>query len=136
MDYESMAEELLTIHARLLHVPANQMMDHFSRGEFFVLNYLMAHHGTAFPKELSRGMDVSSARIAALLNQMEKKGWIVRAADLEDCRQTIITLTDNGKKEVERTRATIVSAVMQMLTSIGPEDAQELLRIERKIMKI
>ncbi len=30
----------------------------------------------------------------------------------------------------------IVKAVAQMLESIGPEDAEELLRIERKIMKI
>ncbi len=136
MNYESMAEELLSIRAGLLHVPANRMMNEFVRGELFVLNYLMAHSGTVFPKDLSKGMGVSSARIAALLNQIEKKGWIVRTTDMNDCRQTIITLTDDGKKEVEKTRKEIVKAVAQMLESIGPENAEELLRIERKIMKI
>lgn len=135
MNYESMAEELLSIRAGLLHVPANQMMNDFVRGELFVLNYLMVHGGTAFPKDLSRGMDVSSARIAALLNQMVKKEWVIRAADTEDCRQTIITLTEKGRKEVEKKRTEIVEVVVQMLKNIGPEDAKELLRIERKIMK-
>lgn len=136
MNYESMAEELLSIRAGFLHVPVNQMMNNFARGELFVLNYLMAHRGTAFPKDLSKGMEVSSARIAALLNQMEKKGWLVRSMDTEDCRQTIITLTENGKAEVEKTRRDILNAVVKMLESIGPEDTEQLLRIERKIMEI
>lgn len=136
MDYESMAEELLGIRAELLRVPANRMINEFARGELFVLNYLMAHSGTIFPKDLSKVMKVSSARIAALLNQMEKKGWIVRTTDMNDCRQTIIALTDDGKKEVEKARKEIVQAGAQMLEKIGPEDAKELLRIERKILKM
>lgn len=135
MNYESMAEELISIRAGLLHVPANQMMNDFVRGELFVLNYLIVHSGFAFPKDLSRSMGVSSARIAALLNHMEKKGWVVRVADTEDCRQTIITLTETGRAEVETKKAEIVEAIVQMLKRIGPEDAEELLRIERKIMK-
>lgn len=134
MDYETIAEELLSIRSRLLHVPANQMMNEFVRGELFVLNYLLIHNGRAFPKDLSRSMDVSSARIAVLLNQMARKGWIVRAADTEDCRQTVITLTDVGRREVTQKRVEIVEAVVQMLKNIGQEDAKELLRIERKIM--
>lgn len=135
MNYESMAEELLRIRAGLLHVPVTQMMNDFVRGELFVLNYLLVHSGIAFPKDLSRGMGVSSARVAALLNQMVKKGWVVRVADTEDCRQTIITLTETGRTEVEEKRSEIIEAVVQMLKNIGPEDAEELLRIERKIMK-
>ena len=136
MDYEKMAEELLNIHAGLLRVSANRMMDRFVRGELFVLNYLIQHDGTAFPKGLSNVMEVSTARIAALLNQIEKKGWIIRSTDGEDNRQTIITLTEAGGSEVEDTRRDIVQEVVKMLKGIGAEDANELLRIERKIMKI
>ena len=130
-----MAEELLSIRAELLHIRANQMMDNFSRGEMFVLNYLAVHGGTAYPKDLSKGMDVSSDRIAAVLNQMEKKRWINRTVDTADSRQTVITLTDTGQQEIECRKEEIVDAVAQMLRGIGPEDAKELLRIERKIMK-
>ncbi|MBO5620145.1 MAG: transcriptional regulator [Butyrivibrio sp.] len=136
MDYKKMAEELLNINAGLLRVSANRMMDRFVRGELFVLNYLIQHDGTAFPKDLSNAMEVSTARIAALLNQIEKKGWIIRSTDGEDNRQTIITLTEAGKSEVEDTRRDIVQEVVKMLKGIGAEDANELLRIERKIMKI
>lgn len=65
-----------------------------------------------------------------------KKGWIIRSTDGEDNRQTIITLTEAGKSEVEDTRLSIVQEVAKMLNGIGAEDAEELLRIERKIMKM
>lgn len=130
-----MAAELLYIRAELLHVHANQMMDNFARGELFVLNYLAEHGGTAYPKDLSKEMGVSSARIAAILNQMGKKNWISRITDTIDLRQTIITLTDNGRQEIESRKEEIIDAVIQMIKNIGPDDAKELLRIERKIIK-
>lgn len=135
MDYKSMAEELLRVRAELLRVPANQMVNEFVHGELFVLNYLLVHGGTAYPKELSKEMSVSSARIAALLNQMEKKGWITRATDVVDTRQILITLTPLGKKVVMRKKDEIVNEVVQVLEKIGPDDAKELLRIQRKIMR-
>jgi len=136
MNYRRVAEELLTVQAELLHVPVNRMMERYVRGEIFVLDFLMAHNGTVFPKDLSRGLDVSSARIAALSNQIEKKGWITRTSDAEDSRQTVITLTDVGRREVERVREEVVDAVAQVLERIGSEDAEALLRIKRKIIAL
>ena len=73
MDYTSLAQELLTVRANLLQVPANQQLSQMVRGEMFVLNYLFTHEGAIHPKELSRQMAVTTARIASLLNHMEQK---------------------------------------------------------------
>lgn len=136
MKYRSIAEELLSIQVKLHHVRANQLMGNFARGELFVLNYLAAHGGRSYPKDLSKSMDVSSARVAAILNQMEKKGWINRSDDTIDSRQTVITLTNDGQRQIYVQKEQIIDAVAQMLESIGPEDANTLLRIERKIMTL
>lgn len=136
MDYQKMAEELLENHAQQLKVPASRQMSQLLKGELFVLNYLSIHNRTAYPKELSREMVVSTARIAALLNAMEGKGWIRRSGDAADSRQTIVTLTDAGRTEIETKRREIIGSVVEMLEALGPDDAQEFLRIERRIVEI
>ncbi|MDY2680375.1 MAG: transcriptional regulator [Lentihominibacter sp.] len=134
MDYEKIAAELLHIRAEFARIPEHQKINEFARGELFVLNYLLAHEGTAYPKDLSREMKVSSARIAALLNQTEKKGWTMRTADPDDSRQTLITMTEEGHEAIMNRKKEIFDMVVGMLEELGPEDAQELLRIERRII--
>lgn len=134
MDYQKMAEELLTIRAEQLKIPANQQMSRLVRGELFVLNYLLTHNRIAYPKELSKEMVVSTARIAVILNHMEEKYWIVRTNDTEDNRQTIVTLTDRGYEEIQKKRMEVIDSVTKMLETIGLNDAQEFLRIQKKIV--
>lgn len=135
MDYQTIAKELLSIRAYLVQNPVHRMMDEFVHGEYCVLNYLMNHSESIYPKDLSKEMSVSTARVAALLKQMEKKGWITRNADVIDNRQTIISLTDEGKIEINSKREEIIDAVVNMLKEIGSEDAKELLRIQHKMIK-
>ena len=134
MDYERIAEELLEIRANLLRLPANRMMNEFVHGEMFVLSYLLACGENVYPKDLSRKMGVSTARIAALLNQMERKGWIKRIDDPKDSRQKQILLTDSGKQIISAKKKELIAEVVKMLEKIGCEDAEELLRIQKKIM--
>lgn len=133
MDYEKIAAELLHIRAEFARIPEHQKINEFARGELFVLNYLLAHEGTAYPKDLSREMKVSSARIAALLNQTDKKGWTMRTADDEDSRQTLISMTERGHKAIVNKKREIFDMVVGMLEELGPEDAAELLRIKKRI---
>ena len=70
-DYEGLANELLQVNEALLQDPAPRLITQLTRGEHFVLNYLLTHHHQAHPVELSRHMVVSTARIAALLGRME-----------------------------------------------------------------
>lgn len=135
MDYTSIAKELLNLRAGLMHIPANKNMNEFAKGELYVLNYLNKHDGTAYPKDISREMYVSTARIAAILGQMERKGWVTRISDKEDTRQVIVTLTQSGYDYLVSKEQEIIASVINMLKDIGENDARELLRIQRKMMK-
>lgn len=135
MDYISIAKELLNIRADLMHVPANKNMNEFTKGELYVLNYLNKYGGTAYPKDISKEMRVSTARIAAILGQMERKGWITRISDKEDTRQVIVTLIQPGRDYLALKEQEIIASVVGMLKDIGENDARELLRIQRKMMK-
>ena len=70
-NYEGLATELLQVNEDLLRVPARHLISKLTQGEHFVLNYLLTHRHQAHPVDLSRGLVVSTARIAALLNRME-----------------------------------------------------------------
>lgn len=135
MDYKEMAEELLKIRSEWSHVAANEELARLTKGEFFVLNYLTDHGGTAFPKALSREMKVSTARIAALLKHMEIKGWITRTADCQDNRQVIVAVTAAGREEIEDKRERALGDVVRLLEFLGPQDAEALLRIQKKVVK-
>lgn len=133
MDYTALANELLSVRANLLQVPANQQLSKMVKGELFVLNYLATHEKIIHPKELSEKMVVSTARIASLLNHMEEKKLVQRYADTADNRQVVVTLTDTGRQEIHRIRAEVISHVCAMLETLGPEDAQTYIRIQKKI---
>lgn len=135
MDYVSIAKELLSIRAKLMQVPANKKMNEFTKGELYVLNYLDKHSGTAYPKDISREMQVSTARIAAILGQMERKDWIERASDAEDTRQIIVSLTQRGTDFLRAKEEEIIGSVVSMLENLGEDDSKELLRIQCKMMK-
>lgn len=134
MDYSSLANELLEIRANLLPVPATQQLSQMVKGELFVLNYLLLHEGMIHPKELSEKMAVSTARIANLLNHMEEKHYIERCHDTSDSRQIIVRLTEKGRESIQNTRRKVLQSVAAMLEEIGPEDAENYVRIQKKIL--
>ena len=66
MDYFSLAEKMLSVRARLSHLPAGEAVSDACGGEFFALSLLLLDDAPGCPSGLSRSMGVSSARIAAL----------------------------------------------------------------------
>ena len=135
MCYEDIASELLKTRAEFLHVQALQEMSKMLKGELFVLNYLATHEQQTHPNKISKEMAVSTARIAVLLNRLEEKGFITRTDDPEDNRQVIVRLTEKGAENIAQCRKETLSHVTELLEHLGPDDARELLRIEKKIVQ-
>lgn len=132
-DYEGLATELLRVNEELLRLPDHQQMARLSRGESFVLNYLLKHP-QVHPVELSRGLAVSTARIATLLGRMERKQLISRDPDPLNNRQVIVTLSPQGLELIQRLRAAAIRSTVQMLAQLGPEDAREFVRLQKKLL--
>lgn len=132
-DYMELAKELFTIYETSLPDPANQKLSKMFMGESFVLNYLTFHEGDVHPKDLSKAMGVSSARIATLLNQLEKKKLIRRQVDPNDNRQLLVVLTEAGRQTGLQARTDLLPLVSASLEALGPEDAQAFIRIRRKL---
>ncbi len=133
MDYTALANELLDARSRLLQVPASQQLSRMLKGEMFVLNYLATNQELVHPKDLSKQMSVSTARIASLLNHMEEKNFIRREPDPEDNRQVYVVLTEEGHAAIQTIKPMVISYIAAMLEKLGPEDAETYIRIQKKI---
>ena len=68
-----------------------------SRGEIFVLKILLLRDGTSTPTEISEAMRSTKGRVSAILNSLEKKGFVGREIDRDNRRNIIVTLTDSGR---------------------------------------
>lgn len=135
MNYSELASELLSIEGLFSHLPIGIALSEMSEGEYFALNLLLTNASTAHPSELSRAMNVSTARIAALLKHLESKGWIIRKPDLSDDRKVTVTLTDTGKHLIIEKRKKILIALCGLLEALGPEDSFEYIRLQKKLLR-
>ena len=133
MDYSGLAIELLN-KMRLLHKAKSQRcIDEALQGEAFVLHYIMLNDNDVLPSEISDEMNVSSARIAQTLNNIEKKGWITRQIDPNDRRKILVRLTPEGKTKAEKHHQAVISLAEKMLGLLGEHDAKEYVRITGRL---
>lgn len=133
MDYESLARDFMEVmhhmHGRNVQKRVNDSL----HGENFVLSYISKHEGNVIPSDISNAMGATSARIAAVLNSLEKKGLISRRIDAEDRRRILIDLTDAGREHVHEQNQMMISFVTNMLQYLGEDDAKEYIRIMKKL---
>lgn len=68
-----------------------------------------------------------------LLKKMEAKDLIRKSDSKDDGRFTIIRLTSNGKKEIERMQNESLKRANKVIEKVGIEDIKEFMRISKKI---
>ena len=136
MDMEQMAKELLQFMEALPRRAPQNWLGEFSKGELFILNYLHIIGGTAWPSMISEAMQTSTARIAAALNGLERKGWITREPSEEDHRRKLVHLTAKGAEYIESYRDKALKKITKLLMELGEEDAVEYLRITKRMVSI
>ena len=86
--------------------------------------------------EISRFMNVSTARVAVLLKKLEAKGLIVKETDPSDARVTAVRLSVKGRETAEAMRAEFYSQVGLLIDSIGLERLNDFAKTLAEIQKI
>ena len=78
----------------------------------------------------------STARIAVVLNTLEKKGYITRAIDPSDRRRVLVSLTPAGAEYIQGVRRQLRQRMRVLLEELGEADAKEYLRITERMLSI
>lgn len=81
-------------------------------------------------------LELSTARIAAMLNNLERKGAITRARDEADRRRVVVRLTVQGREEVQTSYDAAVACLAEVYRRMGEDDTRELLRLSDRAGEI
>lgn len=136
MNFEATADEILQVMEALSRNTPLKQIGELSKGEIFLLGYLHSYSGTARSNVLSEALGTSTARIAAAVKSMERKGWVYREGDQEDLRKTIVHLTPEGEAHVLEYRRHVRNALKDLLEELGEQDTGEYLRIACRMNEI
>ena len=81
------------------------------------------------PGALTDILDVRAPLISAMLDQLEAKSLVQRAADPNDSRAKFVTLTKTGKTLVTRTEKLARAFLLKYLSGVKPTDLLAYLRV-------
>ena len=136
MDCELLAEMLVDQTELLFRHGPHKQIGKSACGESFVLRCLARSKTPLLPSDLSEQIHTSTARIAVVLNALEKKGMITRTIDLADRRRILVSLTDAGKAHTAEIRIQLQENMKHLLEELGEQDAREYLRITKRMLQI
>ena len=134
MNYLDLAKQLMQTMYLLKKTKPRVNVTEVLHGGMFILQYLLERNEAVLPSEISGEMEISTARIAAALNNLEKKRLINRAINKNDRRQILVTLTAEGKELAKKNQQEIENHIASMLQSLGEHDAVEFVRILNRIV--
>ncbi len=137
MNYEELAENLF----QQLKINASEptlveTLNDFNHGEVGVLSYLAFDKDESTPGELSEKLNVSTARIASILNSLENKEYIKRKDNNLDKRKTLVVITEKGKELATEVKQEIINKIINVIKELGYERINEYINIALEIKNI
>ena len=133
MDVKSDAEELMEKFRSCAPKKFFSSVEEAERGIGFILVFLYKSDGEVIAGDIAREMNVTTARVAALLKKMEKNGLITREGSLNDGRRTVVKITGKGTDAVVRKREELLKRAELLIEKVGKKDLEDFIRISQKI---
>ena len=101
-------------------------------GERAILALLEQRHELS-AGDISNFLSVSTARIAVLLKNLEKKDLIKRLTSQNDKRKTIVHLTKKGEESCKNLSQIIIEKINNFFLFLGEEDTNNFIRLTQKM---
>ena len=136
MDYEKLAAEMVKDLHQLQNLKPHKQLGECMQGEHFVIMYIAQQRGSVLPSKISKIMGISSARIAAALNSLERKGLVTRQIDPNDRRRILVDLTPAGQAKAAAKTQLLRERTTLMLTLLGEDDAKDLVRLIKRLVAL
>lgn len=134
--YQALALELFAAMDQKHKAPPHEEVGAVVRGEMAVLRLLDRENRSMSAGDISRLLSMTTSRVAAVLNSLQKKRMILRDIDAGDKRRVLVTLTDSGRDFCKERREQAISDMTALLAGLGEEDAAHFVRIMKRIHEI
>lgn len=86
--------------------------------------------------KLGEYMQVSKPMISKLANGLEKRGYLLRCFDPTDHRIVYFSLTQEGKKILQKEHCTFEKTMKEIIERMGEEDIDTLIRLLHKLSRV
>ena len=139
---EQIARELLTIIPRLNRIVARDLRAEFGDETTIVQMRVLGELAEA-PLTLSalaRKREVSLQAASEHVQFMVERGWVIRTPDRNDRRQSLLSLTDDGLRQLELVREHITRQFTPIIERFAAEEAEAvhiaLLALRRVLLDV
>ena len=95
---------------------------------------ILYRKGQLSQKEVQEILDVKSGSISEIITKLEKRELVTRVQDSSDKRRVLLTLTDEGRLDVEEFSRKYQDSVMQCFEVLDEQEKREYRRILRKLL--
>lgn len=129
-------EYVLNVIQRLHHKPPDDVSKKFNEdnaGIGCMLKYLYNAETPVSAGEISRFMNVSTARVSVLLKKLREKDFIICENSSEDARRLIISLSEKGRAECCKRKERMIEIFSHIIERIGRERMEEFISISAEI---
>ncbi len=98
------------------------------KGKHFILGYLN-ENGKTKSLDLAKALDVSTARIAVIINDLENEGLVLREKDKKDKRITYISLTEKGSTVVTEDKKHVLNALDNVIKKTSEDELNGFIKV-------
>ena len=100
-----------------------------ARGEEQILLMLACRDSAICAGELAEHIGLTSGRVANILKQLERKGYIERTHGTTDKRKVLVCLTTAGQQYAKHVYRKELDGYAWLLRVLGEADAREFMRL-------
>lgn len=103
------------------------------KGLYVILKVIKNSDKEVIAGDIATKLNITTARVAAALNNLEKKKWIIKYKSSLDRRKTIVELTDLGKNVLKRREEEIISVLENLFVNLTDLETSQLINLLNKI---
>ncbi len=133
MDYYEQASQIFDNLNNTWPLELARKLNNCVSGTNYILFYLDNQDKEVLSGDISSTLNMSTPRVSAALNALEKKNYIVRKDHDSDARKTYISITEDGKKYVAAFKEKVISFLAYVLEKIGID---EFLKLEEMMIQL
>lgn len=100
--------------------------------EFAVME-LLYHKGPQPIQQIGQRILLASGSLTYVVDQLSKKGWLIRRSCTKDRRITYVELTESGRLYIEEIFPKHQEAIQQALCDLTPEEKKILIVLLKKL---
>jgi MarR family transcriptional regulator for hemolysin len=96
------------------------------RTAHLMLLTLLRDHGATTQTGLAEALRLDPSNLVGLLNDLERRGMVIRQHHPDDRRRHVVTLADDGITELQSTEQRLAAVEDRLLGALDPEERATL----------